>query len=282
VKRWLDATDCAPNDSATQRVVRQERWSVAVRRHADDLKEQLRSAIDEFDRVVAAVRDVNDGCDLRVLRGASIVAFTTSGAAKYNKLLHALRARVVICEEAGEVFEAHVLASLSSSAESLILIGDHEQLRPKPSEYSLSVETANGHNLDVSMFERLLLQNQVEHCTLDTQRRMRPEISALIRAPLYPQLLDHNSVLAYPTAPRGFTTPLWFLDHRHPESSEAGSSSKTNQWEAEMVCSIQFSFSLYIFFLCCFPLLAMLARLARPHFLENHCALPAFREEQRK
>ena len=45
--------------------------------------------------------------------------------------------QVVIVEEAGEVFEAHILASLAPTTEHLILIGDHEQLRPKPQLYAL-------------------------------------------------------------------------------------------------------------------------------------------------
>ena len=47
--------------------------------------------------------------------------------------------QVVIVEEAGEVFEAHILASLAPATEHLILIGDHEQLRPKPQLYALQV-----------------------------------------------------------------------------------------------------------------------------------------------
>ena len=39
--------------------------------------------------------------------------------------------QIIICEEAAEVLEAHVLASLSPQTEQLILIGDHDQLRPK-------------------------------------------------------------------------------------------------------------------------------------------------------
>lgn len=46
-----------------------------------------------------------------------------------------------------------MLAALTSSTESLVLIGDHQQLRPKPAEFSLSVETSKEHNLDVSLFE---------------------------------------------------------------------------------------------------------------------------------
>lgn len=38
--------------------------------------------------------------------------------------------------QAGEVFESHILASLTSRAESLILIGDHQQLRPVNNKWS--------------------------------------------------------------------------------------------------------------------------------------------------
>ena len=46
-------------------------------------------------------------------------------------------AQVVLVEEAAEVFEAHVLACLSRSVEHLVLVGDHEQLRPKANVYEL-------------------------------------------------------------------------------------------------------------------------------------------------
>lgn len=45
-------------------------------------------------------------------------------------------------EEAAELLEAHVLASLSEHTQHLILIGDHEQLRPKPDVYELTVTIA--------------------------------------------------------------------------------------------------------------------------------------------
>ena len=49
--------------------------------------------------------------------------------------------QVVVVEEAGEVFEAHILASLAPTTEHLILIGDPEQLRPKPQLYTLQVSS---------------------------------------------------------------------------------------------------------------------------------------------
>lgn len=85
--------------------------------------------------------------------------------------------QVVIVEEAAEVLEAHILTSLSSSTQHLILIGDHEQLRPKPFEYSLQVDSGKGFNLDLSLFERLIRMLRYPHATLQTQRRMRPDFS---------------------------------------------------------------------------------------------------------
>jgi hypothetical protein len=46
---------------------------------------------------------------------------------------------VILVEEAGEVLEAHVLAALTPSTKQLIMIGDHQQLRPKVESYNLTV-----------------------------------------------------------------------------------------------------------------------------------------------
>jgi len=59
--------------------------------------------------------------------------------------------------------------SLTPSIEHLILIGDHEQLRPSSNVYELALK----YNLDISMFERLV-NNNFENVMLKNQRRMRP------------------------------------------------------------------------------------------------------------
>jgi superfamily I DNA and/or RNA helicase len=93
----------------------------------------------------------------------------------------------MVVEEAGEVLEAHVLASLAPDMEHLIQIGDHEQLRPKMETHELCVASGCGLNYDLSMFERLVRQLSFPVATLSEQRRMRPSISRLI-APIYPHL----------------------------------------------------------------------------------------------
>ena len=54
------------------------------------------------------------------------------------------------------------------------------------------IDLKKNYNLDVSMFERLI-KNGFDFVTLITQRRMRPEISKVMKL-IYPDLEDHSSV----------------------------------------------------------------------------------------
>ena len=71
------------------------------------------------------------------------------GAAKFRKLVQRLRPRITIVEEAAKVMESHIVTSLTPGCQHLILIGDHQQLRPNPTVYDL----AKNFNPDVSLFE---------------------------------------------------------------------------------------------------------------------------------
>ena len=84
---------------------------------------------------------------------------------------------IVLVEEAAEVLEAHILTSLTEATEHLILIGDHEQLRPKPEVYELQIDSGSGFDLDLSLFERLVRSSNFPYATLRRQRRMRRHIS---------------------------------------------------------------------------------------------------------
>lgn len=61
----------------------------------------------------------------------------------------------MIVEEAAEVLESHIITSLTEHCQHLILIGDHQQLRPPTTVYKL----AKDYNLDISLFERLIKNN---------------------------------------------------------------------------------------------------------------------------
>lgn len=57
------------------------------------------------------------------------------------------------------------------------------------------------YNLDISMFERLLRLGGFPVQALETQRRMHPAISRLIRATIYPALKVMHT---YSPVPRSF------------------------------------------------------------------------------
>lgn len=125
----------------------------------------------------------------------------------------------------------------------MIQIGDHEQLRPQINNYGLSLESKQGglYQLDRSQFERLSVgqpgRPRIPVAQLNVQRRMRPEISKLIRQTLYPRLTDHDTTMELPDVV-GMRKNVYWLDHDHLEdgqNSEMHHKSHSNIWEVDMV-----------------------------------------------
>lgn len=180
-----------------------------------------------------------------ILNEKRIIACTTTGAAKHGERIRAASPTVVLVEEAGEILESHVLTAMGPKTDQLILIGDHKQLRPKINNYGLTVERGSGYNLNVSLFERLVLKG-FPHETLRAQHRMRPEISALVRQLTYPELTDAPSTTSRPDI-RGLRDNIVFINHDRPEDEDTrltdrkdlgSKTSKRNTHEAEMVLRI--------------------------------------------
>ena len=141
---------------------------------------------------------------------------TTTGLNKFRPLIHSLAPKICLIEEAAEVCEAHIVAALVSSIEHLILIGDHEQLRP---QCNVSELAEPEYALNISLFERLI-NNGIPSEVLSTQRRMIPEIRRLIQ-PIYgDKLKDHSSVLDRPDVPGMGGVNSFFFTHRFPESQD--------------------------------------------------------------
>ena len=139
---------------------------------------------------------------------------TYLGAAKYSKILEELKPRITIVEEAAEVLESHIVTSLTPACQHLILIGDHQQLRPNPTVYEL----AKDYNLDVSLFERMV-KNGMPYERLRQQHRMRPEISKMLEHIYFnPKLENHKSVLNFENI-MGVTRNVFFVDHTESEVS---------------------------------------------------------------
>lgn len=166
--------------------------------------------------------------DKEILRSSMVIAMTTTGAARYQRVLNEIGPKIIIVEEAAEVLEAHIISTLSNKCEHLILIGDHKQLEPKPSVYEL----AEKYNLALSMFERMI-ENGLEFSCLMRQHRMRPEISNLVQD-MYPGLENSDSVFNREHV-MGIEKDVFFISHSHAEDQKGESQSSLNEFEAKYV-----------------------------------------------
>ncbi|KAM4842523.1 NFX1-type zinc finger-containing protein 1 [Thomomys bottae] len=170
--------------------------------------------------------------DLLILKDAQVIGMTTTGAAKYRQILQKVEPRIVIVEEAAEVLEGHTIATLSKACQHLILIGDHQQLRPSANVYDL----AKNFNLEVSLFERLVKVN-IPYVRLNYQHRMCPEIARLLTPHIYQDLENHPSVLKYEKI-KGVASNLFFVEHNFPEQEIQEGKSHQNQHEAHFVVEL--------------------------------------------
>lgn len=110
------------------------------------------------------------------------------------------------------MFETHTVTSLTPGCQHLILIGDHQQLRPNPTVYDLQENYA----LNVSLFERMV-KNGLQFERLCLQHRMRQEIAKMLdHIYISPKLQNHDFVLTFENV-KGVEKNVFFLDHNEKE-----------------------------------------------------------------
>ena len=206
----------------------EDRWRLYrtwVQDYILDCDADWRRCKESYFQYAKRLEEVKEMETLHILRTAKVVGMTTTGAARLHSVLKNLKPVIMIVEEAAEVLEAHIVASLTRSCQHLILIGDHQQLRPSPTVYEL----CRKYNLDVSLFERLI-RNGVDYNKLDIQHRMLPDISGLLVPHIYHSLIDHESVRNYPTI-KGVEANMFFIDHSMKEAEVQDGHSKVNEHE---------------------------------------------------
>ena len=208
-----------------------QHWLNGYIRHC---KSNLRHSANLYDRCAQECQQADCDVNLQTLVNANVVGMTTTGAAKHSYILKHLNPKIVIVEEAAEVLESHIITSLCSSVQQLILIGDHKQLQPKITYYDLEKK----YNLHISLFERLIA-NDVPVSTLAVQHRMRPEIASIVGNHIYEHLENHESVLNYENV-KGIGKNLFFMDHYYPEENNptGDKRSHANTFEADYVVEL--------------------------------------------
>lgn len=213
----------------------QDRWQLYrlwVKRYRMDLRLKAQESERSFQIAVDRLADVKRRESLCVLKEATVIGMTTTGAAKFRKALQEVRPRLVIVEEAAEVLEAHIITTLSKDCQHLILIGDHQQLRPSATVYDL----AKNFDLEMSMFERLV-KMELPFVRLDYQHRMRADIARLLTPHIYTELENHPSVFDYENI-KGLNDNLFFVEHDHLEEEIKDGKSHQNEHEAKFVVAL--------------------------------------------
>ncbi|XP_050665918.1 NFX1-type zinc finger-containing protein 1-like [Leptidea sinapis] len=196
------------------------------------LQAQVRPLQVDMDRSKQAYEEAKLLVDLDLIKHYEVIGMTTTAAARVQKLLDELKPPIVIVEEAAEVFEQHIITSLSEGCEHLILIGDHQQLRPS----AACMKLAREYNIEVSLFERMI-NNKIHSRRLSVQHRMRPEIASLISPHIYPDLLNHPSVERFPNV-KGMKCNMFFWTHDFLEQKTTDGGSKSNSQEGDLVLKL--------------------------------------------
>jgi AAA domain len=218
------------------------KWTEAI---TQDRVENIQELARQLDHNQERLSDLFNESKVENLRSRRIIGCTTTAAAMYTKLIRAANPDVVLVEEAGEILESHILTAMAPSVKQLVLIGDHKQLRPKVNNYALTVERGDGYDLNMSLFERMILQG-FNHTTLRKQHRMHPEISLFPRALTYPDLRDGSTTGKRP-AIIGLRDRVIFINHEHRETEISTISdrrdpgtkaSKENYFESLMVLKL--------------------------------------------
>ncbi|XP_060803319.1 NFX1-type zinc finger-containing protein 1 [Amyelois transitella] len=217
------------------RMSNEERWSTYfswTKVILNRLQEKFNILYGEYEANYNSFEDARMNWDREVLQRVRVIGMTTTGAARMHKTLQELKPAIVIVEEAAEVLEQHITSSLTSNCQHLILIGDHQQLRPSAAYMKLARE----YNIEVSLFERMI-KNNVSNTRLSVQHRMRPEIASLIVPHIYQELANHPEVENKPNV-RGVLHNVFFLSHNFLEQEADEGSSRTNRDEADIALGL--------------------------------------------
>jgi helicase required for RNAi-mediated heterochromatin assembly 1 len=245
-QEWSGGPVTMAASEAVELLTEQNLWR--IRKHQrgplyNYLVDQFKAKIVEKARLVAARyaaivkewRIVGMERDIVILKKQKVLGMTTTGLSKFRPLVEAISPKVLLIEEAAETLEAPVVAGCFPTLEHLILVGDHQQLRP-----NVGIEDLRGapFHFDLSLFERMV-NNGIDYVLLNTQRRMIPEIRSLLH-PIYgDKIKDHESVLDRPDVPGMGGLNLFVHSHDATEVVDEYQSTG-NPVEADMVAGFWF------------------------------------------
>ena len=179
--------------------------------------------------LLAEAREREDRAEADVLEGAQVVLATLTGLA--SNALRERRFDLAVVDEATQAVEPAAYLALLK-ADRAVLAGDHLQLPP-----TVLSEAAQRGGLAVSLFERMAQARPEAMVSLSEQHRMNERIMRYPSEALYGgKLRAHPSVARHSID----EAPLEVIDtagRGFDEATPAGSESKANPGEAELVAA---------------------------------------------
>ena len=200
-----------------------------------EAKDEFQKTLKSYSNISSAKNEIENRHKAAILKDMKVIGMTITGASIHNELLRQVKPEIVLVEEAAEVLEPQLLAVLGPWVKHLVLIGDHQQLRPPVESYSLRKD----YNFDVSMMERLI-NNKMPFATLAKQNRMRVEFAELL-LDIYPDLESNLQRVSKNTAPNCMEKSMFFWNHTYPENNHQGRS-YSNDEEAERALKLAMFF----------------------------------------
>eukprot|EP00961_Rhodomonas_salina_P069051 927172-Rhodomonas_salina.1 len=169
-----------------------------------------------------------------VLRSMKVVGMTISGASINRDLLEVLQPRIVFVEEAAEVLEPLLVASLGPWVERIVMIGDDKQLPPQVNTHVL----ARDFFFNTSLMKRLI-NNRMPHVSLSFQARMMPEFAELL-LDVYPDYRTSDRVMKQqrPLQPPGLQSAMFFWDVQSSTREDSTGRSRVNSTEVDCVTAL--------------------------------------------
>ena len=138
----------------------------------------------------------------------TFVGMTSAAAVKHHRLLRYLQPKIIVVDQASDIMEGVLLATVTQNCRQLIMIGDSKPcLRQNPAILNL----AERSKVSLALFQRFL-ERQYAVKPLKMEHRMRPDISKFIKLESYPDLKDHTSVTRMEDI-RGIIQNVYFVSH---------------------------------------------------------------------
>jgi helicase required for RNAi-mediated heterochromatin assembly 1 len=207
-------------------------YQLLFERYIEKLKPQFTQCFVDYSHCCKELRANRWLRDVAVVKELqiNIVGCTTTGLTKYRGFLSALGAKTMLIEEAAETREANITSALYPSIQQLVLVGDHQQLAPFCNVRWLGQKP---YYLDMSMFERMVEHIGIPYVMLDKQRRMAPEIRAVVDS-FYHGLVDHPVALKREPVPGMGDKRTWLFSHNWQDDIDSNHS-RFNTEEASMI-----------------------------------------------